>query len=55
MDPFELNRKSWNQRAEVRLQYHFGRDTLSWVRLGTDCTGVDSSPVTIAKTRQLNK
>jgi SAM-dependent methyltransferase len=91
MDYFELNRKSWNQRAEVHfdsrfydvkgflagntslreielaeltdvkgrkllhLQCHFGLDTLSWARLGADCTGVDISPVAIAKARQLNE
>jgi SAM-dependent methyltransferase len=91
MDYFELNRKSWNQRAEVHfdsrfydvkgflagntslreielaeltdvkgrkllhLQCHFGLDTLSWARLGADCTGVDISPVAIEKARQLNE
>ena len=91
MDYFELNRKSWNRRAEVHfdsrfydvegflagntslreielaeltevkgrrllhLQCHFGLDTLSWARLGADCTGVDISPVAIEKARQLNE
>lgn len=91
MDYFELNRKSWNQRAKVHfdsrfydvegflagktslreielaeltdvkgrsllhLQCHFGLDTLSWARLGADCTGVDISPVAIEKARQLNE
>lgn len=90
MDYFELNRESWNRRAEVHfgsrfydvegflagntslreielaeltdvksrrllhLQCHFGLDTLSWARLGADCTGVDISPVAIEKARQLN-
>jgi SAM-dependent methyltransferase len=87
---FEMNRESWNQRAEVHfdsrfydvdgflagntslreielaeltqvnsrrllhLQCHFGLDTLSWARLGAECTGVDISPVAIEKARQLN-
>lgn len=91
MDYFELNRESWNRRAEVHfdsrfydvegflagntslreielaeltdvqdrrllhLQCHFGLDTLSWARLGADCTGVDISPVAIKKARQLNE
>ena len=91
MDYFELNRESWNRRAEVHfdsrfydvegflagntslreielaeltevkgrrllhLQCHFGLDTLSWARLGADCTGVDISPVAIEKARQLNE
>jgi SAM-dependent methyltransferase len=91
MDYFELNRESWNRRAEVHfgsrfydvegflagctslreielaeltdvkgrrllhLQCHFGLDTLSWARLGAECTGVDISPVAIEKARQLNE
>jgi SAM-dependent methyltransferase len=91
MDYFEMNRESWDQRAEVHfesrfydvdsflsgntslreielaelthvngrrllhLQCHFGLDTLSWARLGAECTGVDISPVAIEKARQLNE
>ncbi|MDH3787523.1 MAG: class I SAM-dependent methyltransferase [Xanthomonadales bacterium] len=91
MDYLEMNRESWNQRAEVHfgsrfydvegflaghnslreielaeltdvegrrllhLQCHFGLDTLSWARLGAECTGVDISPVAIDKARQLNQ
>jgi hypothetical protein len=91
MNYFEMNRESWNQRAEVHfdssfydvegflagktslreielteltevnglkllhLQCHFGLDTLSWARLGAECTGVDISPVAIAKAQQLNQ
>ncbi|MFC1740275.1 class I SAM-dependent methyltransferase [Pseudomonadota bacterium] len=90
MNYFEMNRESWNQRAEIHfdsrfydvdgfmagntslreielaeltqvdgrrllhLQCHFGLDTLSWARLGAECTGVDISPVAINKARQLN-
>lgn len=41
-------------RRLLHLQCHFGLDTLSWTRLGANCTGVDLSPVSIEKARQLN-
>jgi len=37
----------------LHLQCHFGLDTLSWVRLGAACTGVDISPVAIRLARDL--
>jgi SAM-dependent methyltransferase len=37
----------------LHLQCHFGLDTLSWVRQGAVCTGVDISPVAIGKAREL--
>jgi SAM-dependent methyltransferase len=37
----------------LHLQCHFGLDTLSWAREGAMCTGVDISPVAIAKAREL--
>jgi len=37
----------------LHLQCHFGLDTLSWVRQGAICTGVDISPVAIQKAREL--
>jgi len=37
----------------LHLQCHFGLDTLSWVRRGAICTGVDISPVAIRKAREL--
>ncbi len=40
-------------RSLLHLQCHFGLDTLSWARLGADCTGVDISPVAIGQARQL--
>lgn len=91
MDYFELNKESWNRRAEIHfdstfydvggflagntslreielaevgdvtglrllhLQCHFGLDTLSWVRRGAICTGVDISPVAIEKANQLKR
>lgn len=39
----------------LHLQCHFGLDTLSWVRQGAICTGVDISPVAIQKARALSK
>jgi SAM-dependent methyltransferase len=37
----------------LHLQCHFGMDTLSWVRQGAVCTGVDISPMAIQKAREL--
>lgn len=37
----------------LHLQCHFGMDTLSWVRRGARCTGVDISPVAIQQAREL--
>ncbi len=37
----------------LHLQCHFGLDTLSWVRQGASCTGVDISPVAIQQAREL--
>lgn len=37
----------------LHLQCHFGLDTLSWARLGARVTGVDFSPVAIARAREL--
>jgi ubiquinone/menaquinone biosynthesis C-methylase UbiE len=38
----------------LHLQCHFGQDTMSWARMGAQCTGVDFSQEGIAKARQLN-
>ncbi len=40
-------------KTMLHLQCHFGLDTLSWVRKGAICTGVDISPVAIQKAREL--
>ncbi len=40
-------------RRLLHLQCHFGLDTLSWVRLGATCTGVDISPVAIEQAGHL--
>jgi SAM-dependent methyltransferase len=37
----------------LHLQCHFGMDTLSWVRRGARVTGVDFSPVALARARAL--
>ncbi len=29
-------------KSILHLQCHFGQDTLSWARMGADCTGIDS-------------
>lgn len=42
-----------SSRSLLHLQCHFGLDTLSWVRAGAVCTGVDISPVAIEKAREL--
>jgi SAM-dependent methyltransferase len=40
-------------KSLLHLQCHFGIDTLSWARLGARVTGVDFSPVAIARARDL--
>ena len=37
----------------VHLQCHFGKDTLSWARVGARVTGLDFSPTAIAAARDL--
>ena len=39
----------------LHLQCHFGLDTLSWARMGAQCTGVDISPVAIDNAREIQK
>ncbi|TDI67853.1 MAG: class I SAM-dependent methyltransferase [Bacteroidetes bacterium] len=39
----------------LHLQCHFGQDTLSWARLGANCTGVDISEEGIKLAKSLNK
>jgi len=40
-------------RRLLHLQCHFGLDTLSWVRRGAVCTGVDISPAAIEQAKRL--
>jgi len=41
-------------RSLLHLQCHFGMDTLSWQRLGANCTGVDLSDEAIKLARSIN-
>ncbi|WP_317130645.1 class I SAM-dependent methyltransferase [Psychroserpens sp. NJDZ02] len=42
-------------KSMLHLQCHFGQDTLSWARLGANCTGVDLSNEGIDLAKTLNK
>ena len=42
-------------KSMLHLQCHFGQDTLSWARLGANCTGVDLSNEGIDLAKMLNK
>lgn len=42
-------------RSMLHLQCHIGTDTLSWARLGAGVTGVDLSPVSLDKARELSR
>lgn len=42
-------------KSLLHLQCHFGMDTMSWQRLGADCTGVDISDVAINLAKELNR
>jgi 8-oxo-dGTP pyrophosphatase MutT (NUDIX family) len=44
---------SVNELDLLHLQCHFGLDTLSWARLGARVTGLDFSPVAVAKARSI--
>lgn len=41
-------------KSLLHLQCHFGQDTLSWSRMGANCTGVDLSDEGIKLAKQLN-
>ncbi|MBQ0736096.1 class I SAM-dependent methyltransferase [Aquimarina celericrescens] len=41
-------------KSLLHLQCHFGQDTLSWSRMGAQCTGVDLSEKGIRLAKQLN-
>ena len=41
-------------RSLLHLQCHFGMDTMSWQRLGANCTGVDLSDEAINLARSIN-
>ncbi len=42
-------------KSLLHLQCHFGQDTLSWARMGAQCTGVDISDEGIAFAKALSK
>lgn len=42
-------------KSILHLQCHFGQDTLSWSRMGAQCTGVDISEEGIQLARSLNE
>ncbi len=42
-------------KSLLHLQCHFGQDTLSWSRMGAQCTGVDLSEKGIELASQLNE
>ena len=41
-------------KSLLHLQCHFGQDTISWQRMGANCTGVDISDEAINLARELN-
>jgi len=41
-------------KSLLHLQCHFGQDTLSWSRLGANCTGIDLSSTGIEQAKLLN-
>lgn len=44
-----------NGKSLLHLQCHFGQDTLSWSRMGANCTGVDLSDEGIKLAKSLNE
>ena len=65
MDAFKAGKSSLNSyelnalgdvsdKSLLHLQCHFGQDTLSWTRMGAQCTGVDISEEAIELAESLN-
>ncbi len=44
-----------SEKSLLYLQCHFGKDTLSWSRMGANCTGIDISDEGIKLARELNE
>ena len=56
LNSYELNALGdVSGKSLLHLQCHFGQDTLSWTRLGAQCTGVDISEEGIKLAKILNK
>jgi SAM-dependent methyltransferase len=56
LNSYELNALGdVSGRSLLHLQCHFGQDTLSWARLGANCTGVDISEEGIKLAKSLNE
>ncbi|MPZ99416.1 MAG: methyltransferase domain-containing protein [Dehalococcoidia bacterium] len=55
LDPVEVEELGdVSGKRLLHLQCHFGRDTLSWARLGATVTGIDFSPAAIEAARRLS-
>lgn len=55
LNSYELNALGdVSGKTMLHLQCHFGQDTLSWQRMGAQCTGVDLSDEGIKLARELN-
>lgn len=53
--PYELKALgNVKNKSLLHLQCHFGQDTLSWERLGAQCTGIDLSDKAVTLAKQLN-
>tara|TARA_R100000935_G_scaffold58911_1_gene99612 strand:+ start:42727 stop:43527 length:801 start_codon:yes stop_codon:yes gene_type:complete len=56
LNPYEIEALGdVNGKNLLHLQCHFGQDTLSWSRLGANCTGVDISEEGVKLARALNE
>lgn len=55
LTPIELTELTdVKEKTMLHLQCHFGMDSLNWVRLGVDVTGIDLSDEAIKEANQLN-
>jgi SAM-dependent methyltransferase len=55
LNPIELNELgNVEGKKMLHLQCHFGMDSLNWVRLGADVTGIDLSDKAISEAKELN-
>lgn len=65
MDAFKAGKSSLNSyelnalgdvsgKSLLHLQCHFGQDTLSWTRMGAQCTGIDISEAAVSLAESLN-